>query len=256
MSVPKSTSSSDVPSLELRSLFVYLRSHPELIWQAVRSWPGRLWRYSLGLPERLHHQAELRYRGFALGIAIILICFVTIAHSSPLRLLIPGLAFPIPQSEERSFTELSALSRTQGSIIKVERAFLKKGSLDEQVLRVAQIISQPLDYRDSRPGNTYQALEGMPIFSHAIRKIWFQPDSGLMLIDLRSSSISDELDEYYRNAPVLPAQKLKITSLYFKALTTSLMEQFPEIKTLEYKLDGQRMRMAGLDFDFSERYQR
>ena len=249
-----------------------LKEYIGAIWKAASGLRDRFLREARRLPEyargaqtgfvrylhRLGSEPLIRFKTLAWSIVAVFLGISILSDSNPYRLLVPGLAFPLPVPDEREATELYGMSRESRESISVRRLLDTSGDVEDRAHRIARVISMPPGLRESVQGTDYYSLDYLPEFNHAIRKIWFVPDlhSGLLIIDIRRATLDDEVQIFFSAHEAHARTETEIVDAYFHSLTASIFSAIPEVQCVQYLIDGQPGSIPGVRFPLDVRYTR
>ncbi|MCP5503117.1 MAG: hypothetical protein H7A25_24675 [Leptospiraceae bacterium] len=194
---------------------------------------------------------------------------------NPLSLLLPFSHFHFPVPEKRSDKTLY-LSDGQGNVFKSSRkVYFEKGRLQDNILILISEIGKSPYYEMDNSSDLLQLnqnLKKLPGLETAIISIWYLQDSSRLILDLREKTIHKELarlrfrvgrikaDSIYdsnfeeeKEERKKETKKIRYNFLKstFLSIEKTLFDNFPEVKSIEFRLDGQMKQIEGLDYDLT-----
>lgn len=228
---------------------------PGRVIAALRELPGRLgpaardfWSWFRKYLGGLSHQPELRFRTVLWAICIMFVGFFTLVGTNPFRLLIPDSFFHPPATDSRATVSLYGISVENQEPVKIQRRVSLEGEPERLVSRIAFAVSRPPGLQEGRGGGDYADLEPLPDLGLALRRVWFPNGASRVLIDLRRASLDAELDRFLLNRVDGARNRTALLDGFFRAYTASLFELMPELRRVEYLLDGKRSAFPGMQF--------
>lgn len=206
-----------------------------------------------------------------------------LTEKNPLSLLIPFSFFELdlPISDKRIPVRIY-LSDGSGDVFPSDRrVFLVEDDFRKKIITLATEISRPPYYEVEENLSKKDLkinLKKLPNLHYAIRAIWMVKDT--LILDFRSSSIEDEIREMKvrveskiydikeekdvneenlsdleviaaRNKEEVLKKKFILLDSSFSALEKTLFDNFPEIKKIEYRLDGGLKSLPGMSYDLA-----
>ena len=117
-------------------------------------------------------------------------------------------------------------------------------------------MSRPAGLQESLGGADYADLEPLPDLGLAIRRVWFPGGPAHLLIDLRSTSLEEEVDHFLLSRTDGARPQTILLDGFFRAFTASVFEQMPEVQTIDYLVDGTRRNLPGMEFNLEQQYTR
>lgn len=175
------------------------------------------------------------------------------------------------------------LSDGKGSFFPVQRKLIKTGSLREDIKKLVIEISEPPYYEMeySNFDNLQLTYKKLPNIHFALIQVWTLGDN--IILDFRESTLKDEMEnqrvridtgtyqieeqtetgnlaqeKLQEDKTKLALEKMKkdLLTYSFIALEKTLFENFPQIKRIEYRLNGQKKDFEDLEYKLSEIHER
>ncbi len=206
--------------------------------------------------KRIHNESGPRNITLAWSLVFVFIGITVLSESNPLKLLIPGLAYPIPVNDARNDYLVYGTDRFTGASFKIERKILAADDESLFIQRIATILSTQPKISERSPSFEYEKLEPMPEYALAIRKVWVYTTGNTKeaIIDVRGETLdsiskkflSDRTDEKKNNYYYMDA--------YFTSLTYSILQSMPEIKQVSYVVNGEKKDIQGMTFSLYRDY--
>ncbi|MCR9143392.1 MAG: hypothetical protein NXI24_14160 [bacterium] len=227
-----------------------LRALPSRIRPALEN----LTRWFRNYIGELSTRPATRFHTVLWAICIMFVGFFTLVGTNPFRLLIPDAFFHPPATDGREAVLIYGISIENQRPVKIQRRILLDGKPEQIVQRIAYAVSRPSDLQEGHGGAGYADLEPLPALGLAVRRVWFPTDGSHVLIDLREKSLNAELDRFLLNRTDGAGDRTALLDGYFRALTASLFELMPELKQIDYLLDGERQAVRGMQFRLDYRH--
>jgi hypothetical protein len=207
-----------------------------------------------------------------------------LTEKNPYSLLVPLTFFDLdlPLADKRIPVKLY-LSDGSGNVFPSERKVLVDlKNFRSSILTLAIEISRPPYYEveeNLNKKNLSVNLKKLPNIHYSIKTIWkFNEDT--IIIDLRESSLMKELDTLKvriekttyeikeenesdsklvdpheiesQNKEEILKLKMSLLNSTFLALEKTIFDNYPDIKKIEYRLDGVKKKFPNLEYDLEE----
>lgn len=171
------------------------------------------------------------------------------------------------------------LSDGKGNFFPIQRKLTKTGNLREDIKKILIEISEPPYYEMeySNFENLQMNYKKLPNIHFALIQVWTLGDT--LILDFRESTLKEEMENQRvridtgnyeieeqtetsklaqekaqddNNKILLQKLKKDLLSSSFLALEKTIFENFPQIKRLEYRLNGQKKDFEDLEYKLSE----
>jgi hypothetical protein len=234
--------------------------------------------YNAILNESYSEQKNKRFlfSFFAVSISIIFLVFFYLIKKNPLELLIPFHLFNLPQIDKRTQKSLYILDG-KGDTLKVNRKILIESNiLSKNIDTIISELSKP-PYEDKIESQDETVFPKKTVnLKNALIIKWLVENNSRLILDfkeeyiqlelknIKTKSVLDEEDSIFdRKTPEQEAKlkaeleknnsiKMKTLELSFICLEKSIFENFPEIQSIEYKLNGRTKNFSNLSHDLRE----
>jgi len=207
-----------------------------------------------------------------------------LTEKNPYSLLVPLTFFDLdlPLADKRIPVKMY-LSDGSGNVFPSERKVLVDfKNLRSSILTLAIEISRPPYYEveeNLNKKNLSVNLKKLPNIHYSIKTIW-KYNEDLLIIDLRESSLIAELDTMKvriekttyeikeenesdlklvdphevesQNKEDIQKLKMSLLNSTFLALEKTIFDNCPDIKKIEYRLDGTKKKFPNLEYDLEE----
>lgn len=173
------------------------------------------------------------------------------------------------------------LSDGKGKIFPVQKKILKTGNLREDIKKILIEICEPpyfeLDYSNFE--NVQQTYKKLPNIYLALIQIWIV--NGNLILDFREETLREEMEnqrvridtgEYEvgdlqvekgqllkeklkeeRDKQLIEKLKRDLLSYSFEVLEKTIFQNFSQIQSIEYRLDGKRKNFNGLSYSLERK---
>ncbi len=120
--------------------------------------------------------------------------------SNPLRLLVPGLVFPLPAADNRVTIEIIGIGRTTNALTTYRRRLQPAADTQGMIQRLVHLVSEPVGLREGLSDQAgFADLEPLPRLGFALRKVWFRSAGGEMILDFRRETLEKETELFHKN---------------------------------------------------------
>lgn len=213
---------------------------------------------------------------FSSFLCVIFFLIFILAGKNPFTLLIPFELYDLPASDKRTSVNLF-LSDGHGDIVKSNRkVLLFDNDIRKNLHNLIGELSQP-PYEDKVESTDLNAFpKKLPNIRNSINVFWLLDNNSRLVIDLNQSSIIKELSEIRikntvnveesifdeekpegkenlkKTEETKEEKRMEILNTTLLALEKTVFENFPTIKTIEYKLDGKESDYPGLKYKLTE----
>lgn len=232
--------------------------------RAVRNWfvtlylslPARFQRARtafVGYLRDLAEKPDTRYRTVLGALGIVFVALFSLASINPFTLLVPGLYYYPPMPAGTNQITLHGISQRTGEIIRVKRLvdLDEDRPLEERALQIAHAVSRPLELSENRAAKRYEDLEPLPPLALSVRKIWYLSEKKQLILDLRRETLLEETRLFLQERGNDSVRRYYLLDGYFGALTPSLFAALPEVKSVQYLLDGRTESLEGMRYDLA-----
>lgn len=172
------------------------------------------------------------------------------------------------------------LSDGKGNLLPVQKKIFKTNQLREDIKKILIEISEPpyfeMDY--SNFDGVQRPYKKLPNIHFALIQAWVRNDT--LILDFRESTLKEEAENQRvrvekgvyevgevkessqlaqekaledKNKILLQNLKKDLLKYSFQVLEKTIFENFPQIKYIEYRLDGKQKELEGLDYKLTER---
>ena len=206
----------------------------------------------------LSTSARTRFLTVMWGFCLIFLGVTFLGAVNPLRLLIPGVVFPLPATSVQLDVKIYGVDTDTGKLIEVQRRMAPIQDPLRKFREIAYLVARPRGFRQEGPLDATDIMP-LPRLGYSIRKIWFQnkQSQGRLILDLRRSTLDAELERFARvRTKKGGVGQYRNMDAYFYSLTATLFLVAPEVKSLVYLLDGESKKIDAMKFDLSRPYQK
>ena len=169
-----------------------------------------------------------------------------LSAANPLRLLVPGLPFPAPARDTRPTVTLYSVLAADRKLAPIRRRIQMSADPAQLAKRLLFALTRPPavqvqerdDFRDMIP---------LPGLGSSVRGIWARP-SGQLVVDMRSSSLTDSLRKTAENRRPRRAEQ-DYMDAFVRSYARSIFEVLPSIRSIQFLIDGERQDWKGLSYD-------
>jgi len=247
-----------------------VRATPSFLKREVPLLPGRIVKFTKSLPGHwravkkfiLDYLADLevnpgtRFLTAAWSVAIVFFSVSALSSSNPFRLLIPGVAFPIPVRDHRDKISIFGLSHESQKPVRVNRLLLLDTNSERLAEKIAFAVSRPLTLTDSEM-NPGLDLEVMPDLGFALSRSWKYDLKGrkFLVLDFNRAILNEELQSFMRGRSQTDKKPEAFLDDYFRLLASSVFE-VPSIgvDSVVFLIDGNSQAIPGMTFDLKKAY--
>ncbi|MBW7856956.1 MAG: hypothetical protein H3C43_01320 [Leptonema sp. (in: Bacteria)] len=192
--------------------------------------------------DRFEAEPSFRLQLLAWSLFVMVVSGSILTASNLFRLVVPGLSYPFPHSENRQEIEYYTLSRYEPKIVKLNEKLAKTGDLEQDARSLSFVIRKPfpLVQGEARPS---AAGFFFPAVDLAIQRFWFEGEN--LYIDVDSSALESEIKKHSGSVASSPDEKSANTAKIFQiCLTLTLFENFDQVNRIVYLKDGHRFEMG------------
>ncbi len=220
---------------------------------------------------------------FSWAFFLVFVFVFFLSGKNPLRLLAPFSLYDLPSKESLSQGKVF-VSNGEGKVFEIQRRMnLLKGNSERNLLTLVGEVGEPPFY-SSASGNESvfnETLKKLPNLQTSVISAWFLKNEKKLIVDLRESTISEEIDalKFRVDNPVLgddkedseeghffgkkekvdpekrksEIRKIRLTILQstLLAIEKTIFANFPEIESLEFRLDGRKKDFPGLEYSLT-----
>ncbi|MCE9498975.1 MAG: hypothetical protein K8R21_00410 [Leptospira sp.] len=209
---------------------------------------------------------------------------IILSGKNPISLLIPFAIYDLPARENLTPVTIF-VSDGDGNLFPTKRRmFFIPDDFKRNLLTVIGEIGQPPFYDSelvSEDSVFAGTLKKLPNLQTAVISTWKIETTGLLIVDLRESTIRDELDslKFRFNSSVasdedesddghffkkkqdvsvdkkladLQKNKLSILNSVFLSIEKSIFGNFANVQSIEFRLEGKKRDYPGLDYKLTE----
>ncbi|MBE7412197.1 MAG: hypothetical protein L6Q54_12295 [Leptospiraceae bacterium] len=222
---------------------------------------------------------------FSWAVFILFVFVFFLASKNPLKLLVPFALYEIPPKEKLVLGKVY-VSDGLGNVFELNRKM--NLLLDDPAKKIVTLIGEvggPPFYEESLGNEIVFSvnLKKLPDLQTSVISSWFRENEKKLIIDFRESTISDEIEAlkfrvenpnlgeesedsdeghfFSKKVNIDPEERkreikktrLLILKSTFMAIEKTIFSNFPEIDTLEFRLDGQRKDFPGLEYSFVQK---
>jgi hypothetical protein len=200
-----------------------------------------------------------------------------LVNQNPFVLFSPFSLYRIPVSDTRRPVPIF-LSDSDGTLYKTTRKMLFDASLRKNILTlVGEIAKSPFFEmeRNAELVHIRKNLKQLLNLQSAVISIWTLENDTTVIIDLREATLNREIElikiqaetaisytSIYEEAKAnidkekikteARAQRMQTLEYTFKVLEKTIFENFPNVKSIGFKLDGHSKNIASMNYNLSE----
>ncbi len=199
---------------------------------------------------RLHSDHRTRINTFSWTLVILFVGVSLISSSNPFRLMVPGLAYPRPVSDQREQVTLYGVERSTGRIIPMKRYLYRDDSTEQNVIRLAFALTESVGLRELEPESQYYNNAPLPELGFAIRKVWIRTRNGkrILVVDLRRDTLEEETVRFLKGRESSTRGRVFYLEGFFQVFTASLFHVEKNIQVIRYLLDGKPGSLRGVNY--------
>ena len=242
----------------------------------IKKFIGNLYQAILNEAYSNNKNKRFLFSFFVVSISTIFLVFFYLIKKNPLELLIPFHLFDLPQIDKRTQKSLYILDG-KGNTLKVNRKVLIESNVLNKNLDViiSELSKPPYDDKIDSQDETVFPKKTINLKNALVIK-WLLDNNSRLILDfkeeylqlelknIKTKSVLDEEESIFdRKTPEqetkLKAEleknnsiKMKTLELSFICLEKSIFENFPEIQSIEYKLNGKTKNFSNLIYDLRE----
>ena len=213
---------------------------------SVRAAVGRAWVAFLAYAQSLQTSPRARYLTLVWIFFSVFAGTVLLSASNPLRLLVPALAFPIPKKDSRPTVTLYSVTAVGRALVPIRRRIQLSPDSTKLAQRILFALTRPPAVQ-VQESDDFRDLIPLPGLGASVRGIWARPN-GLLVLDLRSVSLADDLQKTAENRRPLRTEA-EYMDAFIRSYARSVFEVIPQLRTVQFLIDGERKVWKGLSFD-------
>lgn len=217
---------------------------------------------------------QFRFFFLSSSVAILFFIIFILVGKNPFSLLIPFSVYDLPSPDRRTTVTLY-VSDGKTNLLKSKRKVLLASDIRKNLNIIIGELSQPPydDVIETTEENVFP--KKLPDLRSPISVMWLLDSDKKLILDLNEASIQKELstikiklevteenqedkknqeDEVIEKKKLeeLQAARLKILNTALSALEKTIFENFSNIETLEFRVNGLNKDIAGLEYKLTE----
>jgi hypothetical protein len=217
---------------------------------------------------------QFRFFFLSTSLAILFFIIFILVGKNPFNLLVPFSVYDLPSPDRRTTVTLY-VSDGKSNLLKSKRKVLLADEITKNLNIIIGELSQPPyeDVIETTEENVFP--KKLPDLRSPITAMWLINSDKKLILDLNELSIQKELSNIKIKLEVteedqeekqkreeetvekkkleeLQAARLKILNTALSALEKTIFENFKNIETVEFRLNGMSKDIAGLEYKLTE----
>jgi hypothetical protein len=262
-----------------------IKEYSDFAREKISFWKTRF--YNIGT-EKERSSREFQFLFLSWFSLLIFFTFFILAEKNPFNLLVPFNVFQWPQIDHRKDVKVF-ISDGNENQIPVNRKVLVSENTDQFIYQLIGEIGSPPYFSVEESASLKDKLfnpKKLLDLQFSLKKIWIRDEGKSMILDWNESMLVTVMNEYrlpqviageeVEEDPVLNApvdtityysggeinlkegeevtreRRLKALTATFKAIDATIFLNFPNVKSIEHRLDGSSKDMPGLDYKLIE----
>lgn len=267
-----------------------IKEYSKATKEKLSFWKTRF--YNIGT-EREKSSREFQFLFLSWFSLLLFFTFFILAEKNPFNLLVPFNVFQWPRLDSREEVKI-VISDGSAQQISVSRKILIAEEKDLFIYQLVDEVGAPpyfsVKESSSKTDTLFQPKKLLNL-QFALKKVWIRKEGSELILDWNTTMLESVMNDYrlprliqtesnfeeeaQANAPVdtityysggevsktegeevTRARRLKALALTFKAVEATLFLNFPNLKTIEHRLDGFQKSFEGLEYSLGDIKQR
>ncbi len=216
---------------------------------AAAALAARLWAWVRAFAESLQTTPRSRFLTLVWVFFFLFIGISLLSAANPLRLLVPGLVFPIPTRDTRPVVKVYAVAAADRKLVGIRRRMLATDRPELKARRILQALTRPPAVQ-VQENDDVQDLIPIPEVVIALRGVWMH-SKDRMVLDFRQSTLAEELKRTVENRRPVRSEA-EYMEAFVRAYTRSLFEHVPGLRSVQFVIDGQASEWKGIGLNLRE----